>query len=301
LAVPIWDAGFVQGATVAEQLRTFRGRLFRQQDHLKRLFRSLEIVQVEPGYDEAELSSIVCKTVDRNRGLLTEGDDLGAGIFVTPGPYSTLEHLADGPRTSEEAVDAANRSGPIVCVYTYPLPFAQWAEKYEHGESLVTSDIRQVPTQCWPAELKCRSRMHYFLADCRARSIDPHSRAVLLDEDGCLNECSTANVVVYFRDEGLVSPPRSQILPGISLMQLAELADQLGIPFSDRPVSRAEIDHADEILLTSTSACLLPVTRLDGRTVGSTCPGEICRRLLAAWSAEVGVDIPQQARRFSSR
>ena len=71
--------------------------------------------------------------------------------------------------------------------------------------------------------------------------IDPGSRAVLLDQDGYVSEASTANVLFYRRGEGLVSPPRERILPGVSLSVLAELAAGLAIPLhfrSFRPRNR---------------------------------------------------------------
>jgi branched-subunit amino acid aminotransferase/4-amino-4-deoxychorismate lyase len=161
--------------------------------------------------------------------------------------------------------------------------------------------IRQVPEACWPAALKCRSRMHYYLADHAAERLDPGARAVLLDLDGCVSEASTANIVMLRRSEGLVSPPRERILPGVSLTVLAELAAELGIPWHFRPFGWEELAAADEILLCSTSPCVWPVTRLNRRPLEPGAAGETYRRLLQAWGASVGVDIAEQARRYRFR
>ena len=287
LAIPIYDAGFVLGATVTEQLRTFAGKLFRLEDHLERLFHSLEIVGIDPGHTPAELAEIAREAIARNHPLLAEGDDLGMGMFVTPGAYPTL---AGGVE-----------NGPTVCVHTYQLPFGLWADKYAEGDAAVISDIVQVPGSCWPAELKCRSRMHYYLADRQARTVDPAARAILLDQDGLVSEASTANVVMYRQTEGLVSPPREKILPGISLTVLSELAERLGIGFTERDIRGEELATADELLLTSTSMCVLPVVRLDGRPIGGGTPGEVFGQLLAAWSELVGLNIAEQAARFAKR
>src|SRR3990172_7172117 len=85
LVIPISDAGFVLGATVTEQMRTFRGQVFRLDDHLKRLFRSLEITGIDPGYSSQELAEIAHQAASRNHSLLAADDDLGVGMFVTPG------------------------------------------------------------------------------------------------------------------------------------------------------------------------------------------------------------------------
>src|ERR1700722_12845476 len=224
--VPVYDAGFIQGATVSEQLRTFSGRLFQLASHLARLARSLEIVGIEPGLPLDELGQIATELATHNHRLLAAGDDLGLSLFVTPGPYVTL---APGSST-----------GPTVGLHTYPLPFRLWSSKYERGETLVVPDIRQVPAECWPAELKCRSRMHYYLAERQAAEISPGARALLVDAEGFVTETSTSNLLVYRSDEGLVSPRRERILPGISSQALAELAQPLGIYFSERDLRPAD-------------------------------------------------------------
>ena len=116
------------------------------------------------------------------------GDDLGVSIFVTPGIYPSYAP-GDCPdfRVNEKGtvpLEKAAAARPTVCVHTYPLPFHLWAEKYGDGQALAITPVEQVPPQCWPPELKCRSRMHYYLADKLAARQDPPARAVLLDRDG---------------------------------------------------------------------------------------------------------------------
>ena len=190
---------------------------------------------------------------------------------------------------------------PTVGIRVYPLPFGQWTSYHDHGQALTETGIRQIPESCWPAALKCRSRMHYFLADRLADTLDPGSRAVLLNQSGCVSEASTANILFYRRKEGLVSPPRELILPGVSLSVLAELAAGLGIPLHYRKFPLEELAAADEILMCSTSPCVWPVTRLNGQPREPGARGPIYLQILHAWSELVGVDIAAQARRFSGR
>lgn len=287
LAVPVHDAGFVQGVTVAEQLRTFGGKLFRLPQHLERLARSLEIVGVDPGVPLASLGETARELAANNHALLTPGDDLGLSIFVTPGPYTPF--APPGP------------AEPTIGMHTYPLPFLLWSSLYDHGQALVTTSVRQVPGECWPAELKCRSRMHYYLADRQARARESGARALLLDMQDRVTEASSANVVVYVAGKGIVSPPRERILPGVSVAVLEELAGQLGIPFLHRDLFLADVAAAGEVMLCSTSPCVWPCSRLDGRPFSGGVPGEVARKLLSAWSELVGLDIVEQARRFARR
>ncbi len=312
-AISVTDAGFVLGAAVAEQVRTFSGKLFRLEEHLARLFESLrtvgvetagvetagvetagvetvgvETAGVEPEPDARELAELAEELVSRNHRLLDGGDDLGLSIVVTPGPYSTFAPAGASAR-------------PTVCMHTYPLPFRLWAAKYGSGQALVTSEVEQVSEKCWPPGLKCRSRMHYYLAERQAARIDPDARALLLDHDGLVAEASTCNILVFRSDEGLLSPPMGSILRGISLKVTIELAGRLGIRFSERPLAPSDVATADELLLTGTSPSLLPANRLDGRPIGDGKPGPIFSQLLAAWSDLAGVDIAAQANRFSGR
>ena len=158
-SLPIDDAGFVVGATVTEQLRTFAGRLFRLPKHLARLEHSLAVCGLDPGLSSGEFAHIAEELVAHNHPLLAAGDDLGLAIFVTPGTYAALA--------------CGRKSVPTVGLHTFPLAFGLWAGAYARGVSLVTTAIEQVPPQCWPAELKCRSRMHYFLADSAAAAKEP--------------------------------------------------------------------------------------------------------------------------------
>lgn len=282
LRLPVDDLGFVLGATVVERLRTFRGHAFRLDQHLSRLGRSLEIV----GWDAVGLVTQVRQAVgeflERNRGAIDAADDWTLTAFVTPG------------RTA----DAAQ---PTVCVWGSPLPFADFAEKFEAGVELVIVDVRQVPANCWPPELKCRSRMHYYLADAQARAREPGARALVLDQEGYVGEASTANVVAYYADRGLVHPPVHKVLPGVSQGMLFDLADNLGLDRTESDLTPAELIGADEVFLTSTSVCVQPVVRIDAQPVGSGMPGPVYRQLLAAWSEQVGVDIAGQAQRYWQR
>jgi branched-subunit amino acid aminotransferase/4-amino-4-deoxychorismate lyase len=290
-ALPVYDSGFVLGVTVAEQIRTFGGRLFRLEQHLQRLTASLRIIGVNPGLSMPELARQAQELASHNHALLSAGDDLGLAIFVTPGPYTSMAAVAE----------AAGAHGPTVGLHTYPLPFRHWAEKYRQGQALRTTDIEQVPAACWPPALKCRSRMHYYLADRQAAQQEPGARALLLDHAGYVLEASTASLFVYLRAEGFLSPPPEKVLPGVSVAVVEELATGLGMRFGHRGLTLDDLRRADEVMLCSTSPCVWPVVSLNGQAVGGGRPGKVFRRLLAAWSELVGVDIQRQAERLAKR
>jgi branched-chain amino acid aminotransferase len=286
LALPVGDAGFVLGATVTEQLRTFRGRLFLPASHARRLENSLGLIGLAPALPIDSMMQAAEAVARHNYGLLDAAaeeppPDLGLVIFVTAGDLAAQHGGRSGP--------------PRVGIHTFPLAFGLWADAYERGVPLRSVPVAQVPATCWPLAAKVRSRLHYFLADREAAAAEPGGRAVLAHADGRISETSTANIAVV--SAGCVStPPASDALTGVSLGFARGLAERAAIPWQERSLSAADLAAADEILLTSTPNCLLPATRFDGRAVGSGRPGPVCGRLLAAWGEAVGIDIAAQAR-----
>ncbi len=295
----IYDAGVVLGATVTEQTRTFGHLPWRLAEHLDRLFCSLAYTGMDIGLSKDDLAAISGELIEHNARLVHADDDLGLIQFVTAGEYPTYAGMSVAARSAGFSLSpdglkpALRRTTPTICVHTFPLPFELWAKKMRTGAHLVTPSIRHVPPQCCDPGIKHRSRMHYYLADQEARRVDPDAAALLLDLDGHVTETSTANFLIVERGT-IVSPTAGNILPGFSRAMVIEQAAKLGIPFAEREFDAATAQRAEEALLTSTPYCLMSVTRLNGTPVGDGRPGPIFRRLLAAWSEAVGLDIASQ-------
>ena len=279
----IFDAGIVLGATVTEMTRTFRHRLYRLEDHLDRLFRSLRYTRMDIGLTKQQLADVSRELVAHNEQLVAADDELGLIHFVTAGEYPTYAGSSG----------RAARTTPTVCAHTFPMPFELWAKKMQDGVHLVTPSIRHVPPQCYDPKMKYRSRMHYYLADHEARLVDPDATALLLDLDGNVTETSGANFLIVERDR-IVSPTLRNILPGISRATVIELAGKLGIPFEERDIQVYSVINADEAVLASTPYCLMPATKINGVPIGDGRPGPLFRRLIEVWSRDVGLDVVQQ-------
>lgn len=321
----IFDAGVVLGATVTEMTRTFRQVPFRLDDHLDRLFRSLRYVRFAIEQTREELATITSELVTHNARLLPPGGELGIVHFVTAGEieaYAGFERqlergavgglerphpgpLPEGEGTQSYAGLPLERKGtfpgsnppamgtPTVCIHTFPLDWRRWERAIREGMHLVIPSVRQPPPQCVDPKIKCRSRMHYYLADQEARLVDPYASALLLDLDGNLTETNSANFLIV--DGGtLFSPTTRNTLPGISRATVMELAAQLGIAFVERDLQPYHAINADEAFLTSTPYCIMPVTKINGLAIGSGKPGPVYRRMLEAFSRLVGLDVEQQ-------
>jgi branched-subunit amino acid aminotransferase/4-amino-4-deoxychorismate lyase len=281
LHIELDDIGFVMGTTISERLRTFGGQLFQVDEHFARLSLSLGSLGIAAAELLSRVQAAAVDIVAHNIALCGAGSDLGLTVLITPGRVATNE--------------------PTVLVYSSTLPFSEMHGWYSNGVSLQVSSHRQVPENCWPSHLKCRSRMHYYLADQEARSKQSDARALLLDQHGNVAEASTANLLIYNKDVGLVSPRKENILPGISLTVLENLAAQLGVDFQYADFSAADLLAADEVILCSTSPSVWAVRECNGQVCGAGADGETVRALQRGFSDLVGLDIVAQAAELAAR
>lgn len=272
------DAGFVMGATVTDLCRTFQQRLYRWTDHVERFSRSCRAAEIYPDLSIEEMTFRAEELIVHNARLLPGDADLAVVLFATPGPI--------GYYLGEEG------GGPVTFgMHTFPLPYARYRKLIGAGAVLVVPSVRQVPAVSVDPRIKMRSRMHWWLAGREAERIKPGTQALLLNEAGHVTETAAANLLVVRRGE-VLSPPRDEILEGVSLGVVRELCGELDIPFTERPLTLHDCLNADEALLASTPYCLAPVAEINGRPL--PVPGVMTRHLHSAWSARVGVDIWEQ-------
>ena len=165
---------------------------------------------------------------------------------------------------------------------------------------MVFPRIRSYSSQSLDPKIKHHSRMNFDLADLEATDVDPDAHAVLLDLDGNIAESTTANFFIVTNGV-LRTPGDSVALQGITRTAVFELAKQLEIPAVEEALQPYDAYTADEAFLVNTAYCVLPVGRIDNRSIGRGVPGPITRSLLAAWSEMVGLDITDQALQYAAR
>ena len=285
LSISPSDAGFVLGATVTEQLRTIQGKIFCADAHADRLSNSLRDVGIAPHETIKAIFSAADHVATHNHEVLTKGgkasdNDLGVIIFITPGLMASQNSGLPGK--------------PSTTIHTFPLAFNLWADAYESGTSLRCVTVRQVPKDCWSMTAKVRSRLHYFLAEQEASAYEKGSRPLLAHADGRISETSTANIAAL-HGRTIVTPPKEDALPGISMGYLKNLSEDAGFQWETNSLTRENLLSADEVFLTSTPWCLFAVTRIDGEIIGQKPPGPVFRKLLYARYDNVGLNLSKQA------
>jgi branched-subunit amino acid aminotransferase/4-amino-4-deoxychorismate lyase len=284
VALAVWDLGVVMGASISEMTRTFRGELFRAEDHIARLFASLEYSEIPLALAPAEVLEISREVAAHNFRFSREGEDLAVVQFATPG-----ENLMYAPDGGSGAMNLQ----PTFCVHSFPLPFAKWRPFFEIGAHCATPPTRAVPSQCVDPRVKNRSRLHWWRAEKAAQKMEPRALSLLLDFDGNITECAGANFLIV-RENTIFSPRSATILNGISRQTVREIGAELGYDWIEADLQIADVLSADEAWLSSTPYCLAPCVRLNGSAIGNGKIGAHFSRVLPAWSERVGVDIRAQ-------
>ncbi len=281
----IYDLSVMQAAAAFEMTRSFNGVHFKLREHLERLRRSCELL----GIDFAEAINIHGTPRAADPMALLEGYIWHLTIMNDHGPGE--EHrllIVVSPGCAPMYKDLAGViPHPFVYIADFPLRYTvQGFSKYfTEGVYCVTSNIQQVPDDCVPSAAKHRSRLHFHLAQQQAPA---GTWPLLLDAEGNYTEAPGANIC--FVTGGNVYAITPSALSGISMQTVLDLRLQ-SFPGS---WGDHDLHTVDELWLTCTPACMLPVVSLDGKPIGDGKIGPVYKQTLAKWSKLVGVDIQQQ-------
>jgi D-alanine transaminase len=255
------DRGFLFGDAVYEVLPVYAGRVYRLEQHLDRLDRSLREIRIEPTLSRETWRHICGGLVTRNGG-----GDLLVYLQVSRGAEAERVHV---PGREVE---------PTVFCCASPLPPLR-GDLLQRGVACVTAQDNR-----WGrCDIKSTALLANVLLKWQAQ--DAGAAEAILLRDGQLTEGSTSSVLVV-RDGGLVTPPQSpRLLPGTTRGVLEEIARRCGIAWRIGEVSEDELRRAPELILGSAGGGVRAVTQLDGHPVGDGKPGPVFRKLCSAWLA----------------
>lgn len=278
--ISVFDRGFRWGDAVYDAERTYGGKLFRLEQHMDRLYRSLRYTRIDPGLTRPQMAEITRQVVEANARFLGPNDDYGVVQVVSRGVFTPSRRLTG--------------LKPTVVVYCMPIGFGDFAKFHLQGVRLITPSIRRTPPQCVSPKAKISNKMNHLLGDFEAKEADPEAYSLMLDLDGNITENSAANFL-FVANGHLMVPNRRNVLPGTGMAIVLDLARDLEIPIQEGDYTPFDVYHADEAFLTSATTCMLPVASLNGVRIGTSVPGPVTQRLLDAWSELVGIDIVAQA------
>jgi D-alanine transaminase len=269
--VHVLDRGFVFGDGIYEVVPVYGRRLFRFDEHMARLQRSLAKVRIaNPHSPEDWLQR--CRKLTAALAE-TEGiDDQVVYLQVTRG-------VAPRDHVMPEGIT------PTVFMMTSPMKHATPEQRHGGVACTTARDFR------WErGDIKSISLLGNVLA--RQISADHGALETIMFRDGVpggpwLTEASASNVWIV-KDGAFLGPPKSEhVLEGIRVDLLRELCEEEGIAYNLKPISEAEVRSADEVLLSSATKEVLPVTKIDGEPVGHGAlrgkPGPVYARLYEAY------------------
>lgn len=256
--VPITDWGFLRSDATYDVAHVWRGRFFRLDDHIARFRRGVEKLRMTLPVGEAELRAILHRCV-----ALAGFRDAYVEMICTRG------QPPPGSRDPRQCRNA---------FFAFAVPFV-WIcdpQAQETGMAVHISDIVRIPASSVDPTVK-----NYHWHDLTRGLFEAYDHGagsvVLGDGNGNVTEGPGFNIFAV-RD-GTLATPASGVLEGITRRSAIELARQAGRRVEERPVAAGELRQADEVFATSTAGGIMPVTRIDGRPVGSGAPGPVTREL----------------------
>jgi len=258
--IPVLDRGFIFGDGIYEVVPVYDGRPFRLTQHLKRLERSLAAISIDNPFDEAGWRALIADLVGRHGW---------------PNQFVYMQITRGVARR-----DHAFPKGIQPTVFAMTSEFVEPAAALrEQGLSVITADDER-----WlHCDIKSVSLLGNVLA--KQAAVDAGAAECMMFRDGILTEGSSSNIWVVRNGRVLGSPVNHLVLEGIRVGLLAELCARCGLDYELRRVPREEVLQADELMLTSATREILPITKVDGAPVGNGRPGPVYQRLIEAYQA----------------
>jgi len=258
------DRGFIFGDGIYEVIPAYGGKLFRLDEHLKRLDDNLAAVRIRQPLTNAEWTSVLNEVVTRNQAI--HGGEQSIYLQVTRGVAERDHGFPD------EHVE------PTLFIMSSALkPLS--ASVAEQGVAAIThEDIR------WKnCHIKSISLLGNILL--RQQAYDDDAVEAILIRDGEVTEGAASNLFALI-DDVLITPPKGPLLlPGITRDLILELAQQHNIPTCETFITPVQLINAEEVWLTSSTKEILPVTTLDGVAVGNGKPGKLWQQMTQHYQA----------------
>lgn len=256
-----FDRGFLYGDGVYEMLACHAGRLFRLDDHLARLARSLAEARITNPRTHYEWRELLERLVRAN-------DAGNQNVYVQVTRGMTLERDHRFPAGTRPTIFAMSQPATRIP--------AEWLE---NGIAAIT----QEDTRWSRCDIKATSLIANVLL--RQAAEEAGVQETLLLRDGHALEFSASSVFIVKDGRVRTTPNGHNVLPGVTGIVVRELLHDAGLPLDETPIPEALLRSADEIWLASTTRDVLPVTVLDGRPVGDGAPGKAWRTVHAAFQA----------------
>src|SRR5437016_5089460 len=261
--ISVFDHGLLYGDGVFEGIRAYNGRVFKLKEHIDRLYASAKGILLTIPMSHKDMMAATVETCRQNK--LRDGY---IRLLVTRG----VGTLGLNPNRCK------NPSVVIIAdkIQLYPV------EVYQRGLDIITvPTTRNLHSALNPA-IKSLNYLNNILAKIEANNAGVEE-AIMLNAEGFVAECTGDNLFIVKGNQMLTPPLSAGALYGITRGVVMDLAREKGLTVSEPNLTRYDVFNADECFLTGTGAELIPVTKVDGRVIGTGKPGAVTKDLMARY------------------
>ncbi len=257
--ISVFDHGFLYGDGAFEGIRSYAGLVFKLDEHLDRLYETAHTLMIQIPLNKKEMTSAIVGTLKVNHL-----QDAYIRVIVTRGEGD----LGLDPKKCKGKANIVIITDKITL---YP------EELYKKGMAIITVPTpRNFPDALNP-QLKSLNYLNNILAKIEANN-SGFNEAIMLDGNGYVAECTGDNIFII--KKGILLTPSQGRLKGITRETVLELAVKNKIKTEERMITRHEVYVAEECFLTGTAAEIIPVVKVDGRTIGDGHPGKLTLKLM---------------------
>ena len=257
--ISVYDSGFQHGDGVYEGIRAYGRKVYRLDEHIKRLYESCYTLGIDIGKTKDEMKEIVKELIRRN--LDAGFTDLHMRLQVTRGFKA---------QTGMHPTLNVTNASIVICVDQKPPIFNK------EGITLVTTWLKRYSPSYMDPKIHCCNQLNQIMAACEAIR-QGADEAIMLDQNGYVAETNSTNLQMI-KDGALILPTLDSQLPGITRKTMIQIAKEMGLEVQVRNVSVSEYYNADEVFICGTVGEVVPVKMIDGKKIGTQIPGPITEK-----------------------
>ena len=257
--ISVYDSGFQHGDGVYEGIRAYGRKVYRLDEHIKRLYESCYTLGIDIGKTKDEMKEIVKELIRRN--LDAGFTDLHMRLQVTRGFKA---------QTGMHPTLNVTNASIVICVDQKPPIFNK------EGITLVTTWLKRYSPSYMDPKIHCCNQLNEIMAACEAIR-QGADEAIMLDQNGYVAETNSTNLQMI-KDGALILPTLDSQLPGITRKTMIQIAKEMGMEVQVRNVSVSEYYNADEVFICGTVGEVVPVKMIDGKKIGTQIPGPITEK-----------------------
>ena len=256
--IPILDWGFLRSDATYDVVHVWKGRFFRLDKHIDRFFESTKKLRMPCQMDRDELKKILASCVEK-----AKLENAYVEMIQTRGMSANFV------RDPREAT-------PRIIAFAVPFGWILKQEDFEKGLDVLLTEIKRIPPSSVDPTIK-----NYHWMDLVTGMLNAYEKgndtAILVDENNNITEGPGFNLFCV-DDKGIFTPDYG-VLEGITRQTVFDLASELDIPISKKPISIEQLKNAKELFATSTAGGIMPITNINGKNINNGMVGSITREI----------------------